>query len=71
MGLVFNFLQLVGLYSHYLSYKKNKEQYNIVGWIYIISVLVGIVDYRNVLTIVLFFVQILAFIAFPAKKSKS
>ncbi len=71
VGLPFNILQLIGLFSYYLSVKKNDDRYNLVGWIYIFSILYGIVDYHNVITIILFFIQIFIVIAFPPKKNKS
>ncbi len=57
-GIFFNILQIVAIYLCILANKKKNKKYSAsVGWIYIISVLLRIVKY-NVVTIVLFVVQI-------------
>lgn len=67
-GLFFNILQLIALYLYYLGSKTQKKHYYTwIGLIYLISVFLGIVHY-TIMTLVLFVIQILAFIVYSFKK---
>ena len=68
-GLFFNILQLISIYLHFLSIKKNNNNYSAcIGFIYLFSVLLKIVRY-DIVTFVLFVIQIFVFIAYPLKNT--
>lgn len=70
-GIFFNILQIVVIYLCVLANKKKNKKYSAsVGGVYIISVLLRIVKY-NVVTIVLFVVQIFVLLLSSLNKEKN